>query len=258
MPETQPFSKYSFTYSYNNGQGDSYKGYFYSPTGYNGYKVGYTKTVTDENKQTGSYRITAAQDIGTDSSKSGQVFVTQYYDGDQTKKRFTPLNYTSPLGTKFLGSEVGYIKNADVKVYKFGKGYYEADAGDTYTFRYTYGFHGVIGKGSDPKINDRGQILWGGYDGNDDEIYLYEHGVVKQITNNTNGDYESQINNNGQIVWYGYDGNDHEIFLYDNGVIKQITDNAYDDYDPQINASGLIVWQDLTGTMMKSIFITME
>ncbi len=95
--------------------------------------------MVDENKQTGKYTIDAALDIGQDSSRYGQVFVTQYYDGDQSKKTFRPLNYTSPLGTNFLGSELGYIKNADVAVYKFGKGYYEADAGDTYTFRYTYG-----------------------------------------------------------------------------------------------------------------------
>ena len=44
-----------------------------------------------------------------------------------------------PKGTNYPGSELGYIKNADVSVYKFGQGYYEADAGDTYTFRYTYG-----------------------------------------------------------------------------------------------------------------------
>ena len=49
------------------------------------------------------------------------------------------MQYTQPLGSNFLGSEVGYIKNANVGVYKFGQGYYEADAGDTYSYKYTYG-----------------------------------------------------------------------------------------------------------------------
>ena len=46
---------------------------------------------------------------------------------------------TSPKGTNYLKSELAYVKNANVGVYQFGQGYYEADAGDTYLFKYSYG-----------------------------------------------------------------------------------------------------------------------
>jgi len=52
---------------------------------------------------------------------------------------FKPVNFNAAAGTGYLGSEVGYIKQAGVTEYKFGQGYWEADTGDTYSFRYSFG-----------------------------------------------------------------------------------------------------------------------
>ena len=100
--------------------------------------MGFKKTFTDENGKIGTYEITSSSYLG-DTSNYGQVYVTSYYDGDASKLSFVPVNSTAVMGTEYLGSEVGYIKNAGVAAYQFGKSYYEADAGNTFTFKYTYG-----------------------------------------------------------------------------------------------------------------------
>jgi hypothetical protein len=104
-------------------------------------------------------------------------------------------------------------------------------------------------------LNDRGDFVWQGFDGNDWEIFLYSKQLVDnvivrlvtQITDNQYDDLYPQINSKGQIVWQGFDGNDYEIFLYSKGLVTQITDNQYDDLYPQINSKGQIVWQGFDG-----------
>jgi len=135
-----PYSRYDFTFYYYNGSasGDNYSGYVYAPTGYDGYKVGQWKTITDENGQTGYYEITAVTDLGSDGSKSGQVYIINYHDAE-TGQDFTPVSHGTPVGT-WLGSEHDFIVQAGGKEGYFGGGYYEADAGSTsrYDFKYYY------------------------------------------------------------------------------------------------------------------------
>ena len=56
-----------------------------------------------------------------------------------------PINFSTRsikgtfVGDAYLGSEQDYIVKNGVACYKFGKGYYEADAGDKYSFKYSYG-----------------------------------------------------------------------------------------------------------------------
>ena len=78
-------------------------------------------------------------------------------------------------------------------------------------------------------LNNRGDLVWQGYDGNDWEISLYSKGIVTQITDNDYTDDLPWINSKGRIVWQGYDGNDYEVFLYSKGTVTQITDSDYDD-----------------------------
>ena len=82
-------------------------------------------------------------------------------------------------------------------------------------------------------------MVWQGYDGKDNEIFLYERATATtlQLTNNDYNDASPQINSNGDVVWYGYDGSDNEIFLYERatGTITQLTNNNYSDTSPQIN-----------------------
>ena len=110
--------RYAFKYSY--GNGDYYQGYVYRSPG-SVYYPGYKFTTDNKTKLTSTYQILSMTYTG-DTAKYKQVFVTKYYDGDQTKKSFKPLNSTAPMGTTYLKSELGYIKNADVSVYRFGRG----------------------------------------------------------------------------------------------------------------------------------------
>ena len=93
-----------------------------------------------------------------------------------------------------------------------------------------------------PQINDNGQVVWMGSDGNDNEIFLYDGTAIIQLTTNSDYDGNPQINNSGHVVWMGSDGNDDEIFLYDGTPITQLTNNAYTDIMPKINNNDQVVW----------------
>ena len=59
-----------------------------------------------------------------------------------------------------------------------------------------------------------GQVVWYGYDGDDDEIFLYDSATetTTRLTNNHYCDREPQIDD-GQVAWRMRDGHDWEIFL---------------------------------------------
>jgi len=108
-------------------------------------------------------------------------------------------------------------------------------------------------KDSSPQTNSRGDVVWSGYDGSDNEIFLYvaPSGITTKITNNSYDDLSPQINDKGDVVWSGRkDGSDNEIFLYEasTGITTQITNNSYDDIVPQINNNKEIVWLGKDGT----------
>ncbi|MDJ0593277.1 MAG: carbohydrate-binding protein [Pleurocapsa sp. MO_226.B13] len=90
-------------------------------------------------------------------------------------------------------------------------------------------------------------IAWVGNDGNDDEIFLYDHenGSVIQLTNNDTYDSNPQIEGNN-VVWSSSDGNDREIYLYNGSQIIQLTDNDVDDDNPQIS-DGNVAWLSYEG-----------
>ena len=128
---------YTFRYSY--GNGDYYTGKVYARpiyAYYPGWKSAYT--ATNESGSVGNYEITGVSFTGVATTDYGKVFVSSYYDGDSSTLGFTPVNLTTPLRNSLSGERKGYIKQDGVKDYLFSR-YYEADAGDTYTFKYTYG-----------------------------------------------------------------------------------------------------------------------
>ncbi len=100
-----------------------------------------------------------------------------------------------------------------------------------------------------PQIHN-GQVTWYGYDGNDDEIFLFDGSSVIQLTDNEYEDTNPQIHN-GQVTWrgYGYDieGRDQEIFLFDGSSVIQLTDNEYEDRIPQIH-NGQVTWTGYDGS----------
>ena len=108
-------------------------------------------------------------------------------------------------------------------------------------------------------INERGDVVWSSYDGNDLEIFLCQSstGTTTQLTDNSTDDLLTSwyqylnlhaIDNNGNVTWIGNDG-DKEIFLYtaSTGTITQLTDNTLDDTNPTIG-NGNVVWSGFDGT----------
>ncbi|MFZ5453019.1 MAG: choice-of-anchor tandem repeat NxxGxxAF-containing protein [Thermodesulfobacteriota bacterium] len=100
-----------------------------------------------------------------------------------------------------------------------------------------------------PKINNRGEVAWAGNYYDSPGLYLYSHGVVKQLTNNPNIQ-NFDINDLGQVVWsglvlspYGYN-----IFLYKNGVTTQVTTDGNNNFDPSFNDYGDFVWNTYDGS----------
>ncbi len=87
----------------------------------------------------------------------------------------------------------------------------------------------------DPQISGQ-NIAWIGNDGNDDEIYFYDHdnGSVTQLTDNDTYDSNPYIDGNN-VVWASSDGSDNEIYFYNGSETIQLTDNDVDDNNPQVS-----------------------
>ena len=98
-----------------------------------------------------------------------------------------------------------------------------------------------------PQISQR-NVVWTGYDGNDDEIYVYDYddGTVTQLTDNNTYDTSPQISGDG-VVWSGYDGNDSEIYFYNGVETLQLTDNEVGDGSPKISGNN-IAWLSYEGS----------
>lgn len=116
-----------YTYKYVYGNGDYYSGYLYVAPHDARYFVGQTTTKKNALGISGYYEITGISYTGVAPSEYGKTWITHYYDGSSSKKMIKPLFYTSPLGSQYLGSEIGYIINDEYPQYRIGKGYYEAD-----------------------------------------------------------------------------------------------------------------------------------
>ncbi len=83
-------------------------------------------------------------------------------------------------------------------------------------------------------------VVWRGFDGNDDEIFLYNGSTITKVTDNSISDYSPQISGDN-VVWVASDGNDTEIFLYNGSTITTLTDNSIYDKRPQISGNN-VVW----------------
>ena len=97
-----------------------------------------------------------------------------------------------------------------------------------------------------PQISGN-NIVWRGFDGNDDEVFLFEGetGTVTQLTDNEVFDSDLAISG-ARVVWSTYDGNDGEIFLYEDGDIIQLTDNDVGDRYPLVSDS-TVAWLSYEG-----------
>lgn len=137
-------SKY-FTFTYTYFEGDYYQGRGYinstSPD-YSLYVVGYTKTMMDESKNNGTYKITSVT-ISNDETKNNYIYVDKYYD-KESNNTFIPVSVGKAVGTQGLGSERDYIQETGKSCFYFGynstyKYIAEADVSVIYAFSYTFG-----------------------------------------------------------------------------------------------------------------------
>lgn len=125
-------------------------------------------------------------------------------------------------------------------------------AGCDKKFGYLPSFHSV-----DIQI-DNGALAWAQYDGNDYEImYRDVFGVVHQITDNDEHDYEPQLNN-GQIAWTGDEAGNtsFDVFFWDgvDTVNPNIINISNDPGLPAEDAhlmNGTIAWSGYTNNTYK-------
>lgn len=109
----------------------------------------------------------------------------------------------------------------------------------------------------DPQIAD-GRIAWWGGTFNDNQIYLWENGTSRPITNTGLNEFPKM---DGQFIvwegWEGFGGGDLEIFVWDGSEVHQITHNDFDDRMPQISGNH-IVWQGGGGVWQATLTLVPE
>lgn len=252
---------YDFRFDYANG--DYYVGSGFAAENYVDSHLSFQWA--DEYGNNGTYTVGNFTPTGN-YSQLGQVFVTEYgdyesgnsYSGD----RLFPGNPEN-----YLGSEYGYIIQADVNDFYFGAGtegqIFEADLGAKYFFTHYYDeeapptYSSRVIAGADfqniyyaPQFNEEGQAVWyGGADPrtNPDalEIFFYQYpdDSFTQLTTNSVPDLFPTINDLGQVVYatWNADGSS-DLFLYADGQTSLLTHEAYKIYYPLVNNEGQVVW----------------
>lgn len=116
-----------YTFGYYYGTGDAYFGYTYAPSG--SFFPGEFIPTFNQTGLVGSYYIDTVYPGWGDIFNNGDVYVTSYFDGDQTGWSYQPYNnyFGAPSGEFGLGSEYDYIyKPSFFGPYydDFGFGYY--------------------------------------------------------------------------------------------------------------------------------------
>ena len=142
----------------------------------------------------------------------GQVAYIKYSNG---KYQVFKYDINSGIDTQITNNN--YF-NSDPQINNYGQIVWQATGGDLGNNKELYSYiNGNIIQISNNnydrsfQLNDIGQVVWAGSNGNDSEIYLFNKGVVTNISNNSSSDTNPRINNIGQIAWQGYDGSKYTI-----------------------------------------------
>ncbi len=98
-------------------------------------------------------------------------------------------------------------------------------------------------------MNNVGQIVFSkraipNPGGTREEIYLYDNGKLRKLTDDILADQSPDINDAGVIVWIKKEPgtNEHEVMRYIDGMIEQLTDDLLDQFGPSIGNDGTIIW----------------
>jgi hypothetical protein len=130
----------AFRFTYANG--DYYTGTMYADPATLTYYHGYTQTALDENGELGAYEITAVTPgTAKDAKNYGKVLVSVYFDAE-SGNTYKTTSGAKPVGTDYLGSEMGYIVKSGVSYLQFGDVYgihQEADVAAQYAFTFSFG-----------------------------------------------------------------------------------------------------------------------
>jgi cysteine-rich repeat protein len=90
----------------------------------------------------------------------------------------------------------------------------------------------------------RDRAVWVEFDGDDEEVFLFDGDAVVQLTDNDSDDDQPQVYGD-HVVWRGRSGADTEIFHFDGTDVAPLTDDALNDRSPQVSmgADGVtIAW----------------
>jgi hypothetical protein len=92
-------------------------------------------------------------------------------------------------------------------------------------------------------------VVWYGWDGEDYEIYLYDHDdrVITQVTSNRYDDVSPQVWAD-TIVWEGYPAVEADVYTWNrrDGQIRKLSENVEDDINPRI-WNQVVAWQGFDG-----------
>lgn len=108
-------------------------------------------------------------------------------------------------------------------------------------------------------ILNNGRIALTLFDGNDNEVFIWENGSLTQITNNSTTDTAVAFDGNYILMWGIVAGSTSvpaELFLWDGTSTRRITNNNIVDYNPSMS-NGQIVWEgpDPKGGLDKEVFL---
>ena len=78
------------------------------------------------------------------------------------------------------------------------------------------------------------RAVWVEFDGNDEEVFLFDGSSVTQLTDNDYDDDQPQVAGD-YVVWRGHSGTDTEIFVFDGSDVVALTNDARNDRNPQVS-----------------------
>ena len=132
----------------------------------------------------------------------------------------------------------GIVAYQKARGYPFGWEIMVWEAGQQ--FQLTTNFYYDMG----PRVYEK-SVVWYGWDGEDYEIFLYDHEAktIEQITDNYFDDVSPEIWG-ATITWEGYPSAESDIYMWTrpDGNVRKITDNPEDDINSRI-WKDIIVWQ---------------
>lgn len=114
---------------------------------------------------------------------------------------------------------------------------------------------------SDFRINSAGQIVWHGPNNETRDVFLYDNGIITQVTTNPFSDFRAEINDVGDIIWVAMNNTAQfnsigNIFFRDHtdGVVHQVTNfpQFFSARFPRLNNGGDIAYASFPGSGLEN------